>query len=220
MVARTTLNLQVANQLAPNGAYLDAAVQQIDHLLGLKHRNRTVISWPINSADIIASEERGAASLDERLAAAAKAASAGFGVGLLLDPMVLTSSVDEAAERYGAVVDQALASVPARSVAWLGMRAFSFSSELPALARKRFPGTRIFLGELISTNGKTRYTRFVRERLLKSLWDRAAKVLPQHKIYICGEGPAVWNAIDPLVKSSECIEKRLCNLENLPTSFL
>lgn len=191
----------------------------IDHLLDLKHRMRTVISWPLNTESIVASEERGAATLDERLAAAGKAAAAGYGVGFHIDPIIINSTVEGAISEYGALIDKALASVPARSIAWMSLGLFKFPSEMITAVQRRFPATRIFAGELVPVGKVMKYPRFVRERVLKSLWEKACAALPAHKIYLCAEGPAIWNSIDPSVQGRECVEKRLCNLEALPLSF-
>ncbi len=191
----------------------------VDHLLDLKHRNRTVISWALNAQSIIESEERGVASLDERLAAAAKVAAAGFGVGFCLDPVIVNGSPEEATERYGEVVDKMLTAVPSRSIAWVRMGLLKFDPDLPARALKRFPGTRIFAGEIVPVGKLMRYPRFIRERVLKVLWEKLNKALPPHKLHICGESAGVWGTIDPSICDSSCLEKRLCNLETLPISF-
>ena len=47
----------------------------IDTLLDLPHRRRTILSWSLNTERVIGSEERGTASLDVRLKAAARCAA-------------------------------------------------------------------------------------------------------------------------------------------------
>lgn len=44
VLARTTLNLFVANQIAPDASYLDAAAQQVDHLFGRNPFGRTMVT--------------------------------------------------------------------------------------------------------------------------------------------------------------------------------
>lgn len=198
---------------------LSTRVCAIDHLLGLKHRNRTVISWPLNTAAVIASEERGSAALEERFEAARKAAAAGYGVGFYLDPIIVRGSAEEAVEEYLPLVDRLLEEVPARQLAWVGLGLLRPPAALPERAAADFPQTRVFTGELVPMGRALRYPRFLRERVLKPLWERLSAKLPPHKVFLCGEGREVWSRLDPSVEGSACLEKRLCNTESLHGGF-
>ncbi len=191
----------------------------IDHLLGLKHRNRTVISWPLNTAAVIASEERGSATLDGRFEAARKAAAAGYGVGFHLDPIIVRTTAEEAVEEYLPIIDRLLQEVEPRQLAWVSLGLLRSPLSLPERAMADFPQTRIFTGELVPVGGALRYPRFLRERVLKPLWERLATKLPPHKVFLCGEGKEIWSRLDPSVESGACLEKRLCNTEILHGGF-
>lgn len=186
----------------------------VDHLLKLAHNNRTVISWSVNTADIINAEERGTASLDERFEAARKVAAAGFGVGFHFDPIIILDG-DKDVVKYLEIVDRILDTFRVSEIAWVSLGMLRYPVELQEIAAKRFANSRIFCGEMVPAGGKMRYLRFIRERTLKSLWDRLVSKLPPHKVYMCMETEAVWQKIDPTVKSNSCIEKRLCNMESI-----
>ncbi len=187
----------------------------VEGLLGLRHAGRTVIAWSLNTPSIIESEERQTASLDERLEAAVQVSDAGYGVAFHFDPMILGSDVDASVAEYEGVIDRMLASVPAKSIAWVSLGLLRYPPSLGERALKSFPETRIFAGELVPAGNKMRYPRFMRGGVYKPLWDRLAKELPPHKIYLCMETRPVWGRVDPKVCSSACIEKRVCNAEFL-----
>lgn len=190
----------------------------VDHLIGLNHKNRTVISWSVNTPAIIASEEHGTATLEERLLAARKVANAGFGVAFHFDPIILVHGMDDIGG-YLEVVDKIFEAVEPRHISWVSMGLLRYPSDLPEIATRRFKDTKIFTGEIVPAGSKMRYLRFIREAAYKPLWEKLAKKLPAHKIYLCMETPAVWGKIDPAIKSNACLEKRLCNTEAIPFDF-
>jgi spore photoproduct lyase len=191
----------------------------VDHILDLRHRNRTVISWSVNTPAIIASEEHRTASLDERLEAAKKVSEKGFGVGFHFDPIIITNCIDEEIGEYLKVIDLILENFEARQISWISLGLLRYPKDLPRIALKRFPNSRIYTGELVPTGGKMRYLRFIREKVYKPLWDRLVSKIPVHKLYMCMETEAVWEKVDPTVKANCCIEKRLCNMENIAFDY-
>lgn len=197
---------------------LKTKTANVDHLLGLKHKNRTVISWSVNTPQIIETEERGTATLDERLAAAQKVASAGFGVGFHFDPIIATYA-EKDIEGYLDVIEKIFSAIEPRQISWVSLGLLRYPSDLPGIALKRFKDTKIFTGEFVPSGNKMRYLRFIREAVYKPLWDKLSSKLPAHKIYLCMETPAVWEKIDPSITSGACIEKRLCNTEAVPFDF-
>jgi len=187
----------------------------VDHLLDLNHSGHTVFSWSLNTPSIISSEEKNTASLDERLAAARKAADAGFGVGFHFDPIILSSDMDADIVEYMEVIDRLLDRIDAKSIAWVSLGLLRYPAPLQQKVMKRFPDTRIFSGELLPSGRKVRYPRFMRSPVYKKLWDRLASEIPSHKLYLCMETQPVWNRVDPDITSSDCIERRVCNMEYL-----
>lgn len=183
----------------------------VDHLLRLAHGDRTVLAWSVNTPEIIASEERGTAPLDERLAAAQRAAAAGYGIGFHFDPIVLTRGALDI-EPYLAVADRIFEAVAPHQIAWVSLGLLRYPPELADIATRRFPRTTIFTGELIPAGNKMRYLRFIRESAAQRLWEHLAAKLPLHKLYLCMETTAVWEKVDPSIATNACIEKRLCSI--------
>lgn len=211
--ARTLINFFAAK---PNAMLeLKTKTSFVDHLLDLKHCGRTTIAWSLNTPSIIDAEERGTASLDERLDAAQKVARAGFGVAFHFDPIVLSADVDTDIIEYSEVIDRLLDHVPVDSISWVSLGLLRYPPALPEHTRRAFPDTRIFAGELVPAGRKVRYPRFMRGAIYRPLWERLASRLPTQKLYLCMETPAVWRGVDGGVSSSSCIEKRMCNMEFL-----
>lgn len=191
----------------------------VDHLLGLKHKNHTVLSWSLNTDEVISSEERGTASLDERLRSAQKAQAAGFGVGLHFDPIIVSRGVAEDAESYLSVVAKTLEMLKPRQISWVSLGLLRYPTDLPSRAMERFPDTKIFTGELVPIGNKFRYPRFIREAIYRPLIEKLRTKLPSHKIYMCMETQTVWGAIDPSITTSAGIERRLCNTETIAFDY-
>ncbi len=191
----------------------------VDQLIGLRHANRTVIAWSVNTPSIIASEEMGTTTLDERIAAAQKTASAGYGVAFHFDPIILGTDVDASVQEYVQVAEKILSSFEPRQISWISLGLLRFPKGLDRIATKRFKDTRIYSGELVPAGSKMRYLRFIREKAYLPIWQKLASKISTHKLYLCMETDAVWEKIDPTVTSNRCIEKRLCNTENISFEY-
>ena len=61
---------------------------RIEGLLACKNRERTVVSWSMNSPSVASKEERGAPSIAMRLKAAARCQQEGFALGFHFDPLI------------------------------------------------------------------------------------------------------------------------------------
>lgn len=64
----------------------------VEPLLNLEHRGRTVVRMSVNPRQIIADIERGTSSLPHRIDALNRLCDAGYRVGLLIAPVVLTEN--------------------------------------------------------------------------------------------------------------------------------
>lgn len=75
----------------------------VDPLLGLNHRGRTIMRMSVNPEEIIRKVELGTSPLKARLKALNKMVDAGYKVGMLIAPVVLT---DNWKELYAGLLDQ------------------------------------------------------------------------------------------------------------------
>jgi spore photoproduct lyase len=165
----------------------------VGNLLGLDHRNRTLIAWSMNTRRICQADEHKTAGLDERLKAAAKCVEAGYQVAFHFDPIVHYEGWER---EYESVIDEILDSVPARSIAWISLGALRMTPQLKNTIRERFPGSLLPLGELVpGEDGKLRYFKPIRIEIYRRMlgWIRART--PLTPVYTCMEKPEVWERV-------------------------
>ncbi len=195
---------------------LKTKTDMVDHLLDIRHGGRTVIGWSVNTPDIVSGDEVGVATLEERLSAAARVASAGYRVAFHFDPIIMTKGDSDEIAAYENVIDRIFQTVEPAKIAWVSLGLLRYPSNLSSIARKRFPKTHIYDGELVAVGNKVRYPRFIREEIYKPLWKKLTSRLSPRKVYLCMETSQVWSRIDSSVSENSCIEKRLCNVDINP----
>jgi spore photoproduct lyase len=163
---------------------------QIANLEGLDHRGRTVVSWSMNSKRICDTEERMAATFEERLAAAVRCQEWGYRLGFHFDPLI---HYDGWEAGYREAVEEVFRAVDPGRVAWVSLGALRFTPHLRELIQKRFPESKIPYGEFVpGHHGKLRYFRPIREEMYRKMlsWIRAAA--PDVFVYLCMESGIVW----------------------------
>lgn len=75
----------------------------VEPLLGLRHGGRTIVRVSMNPERIIRTVELGTASLADRIQAVNRLAQAGYPVGILIAPVILT---ERFCEEYGDLIEQ------------------------------------------------------------------------------------------------------------------
>ena len=162
----------------------------INGLLDIGHRRKTILAWSLNTERVIRSEERGTASLNARLRAAAQGAQAGYPIAFHFDPVVITDGCEE---DYRQVVERLFAAVPPEQIVWISLGAFRFMPDLKPVIQRRFPDSRIVYGEFIAgLDGKARYFKPLRMQVLQSLAQAILSRAPQTCVYLCMEDDEVW----------------------------
>lgn len=165
----------------------------VEHLLSLDHRGKTVVSWSLNTPRVIEEEEHLAATLHERLAAARRLTEAGYPVGFHFDPLILYPGWEA---DYQGVVDLLFAHIDPALIRWISLGGLRFPPSLKKVAQRRFPRTGIFTGELVpGADGKLRYLKPLRVELYRKMvsWLRAYD--ERLFIYLCMERQDVWERV-------------------------
>ncbi|OGQ06941.1 MAG: hypothetical protein A3G32_07020 [Deltaproteobacteria bacterium RIFCSPLOWO2_12_FULL_40_28] len=179
----------------------------VDHLLKLPHHNKTVLSWSLNPKEHVKKEEHKTANLDERLAAARKAANAGYWIAFHLDPLM---HLEGWKKNYEELLIQLADEFCSEEIAWISMGSLRYTSGLENIARERFPKSELFLGELFkSPDGKIRYLREIREELYTYVKNLVEKNFPTVPNYLCMETNKVWERIYGRTSTQGEIEKHL-----------
>lgn len=163
---------------------------QIDSLLGLEHGGRVVVSWSLSPAVVAQREECDAPPLEARLAAAEKAAAAGYLLAFHFDPVFL---IDDWQRHYVSLVGEIFDRLPAERVRWFSLGGFRYTQSLKNVMEERDPETRVFLHEFVPcADGKFRYFAPLRAEMYRTLREAIEQRAPGTPVYACMESAQIW----------------------------
>jgi spore photoproduct lyase len=166
---------------------------EVEHLLHLDHRRRTVISWSLNPPGIIEGEERETATLAERIDAAKRCQESGYLIGFHFDPLIQHEGWEAG---YRETVQSLFSRIDPAKVAWISLGAFRYPAQLKGIAKERFPGAKIFLGELFpGKDAKFRYLKEIRVEMYQKMANWLAEIDPGLFVYLCMESKEVWERV-------------------------
>jgi spore photoproduct lyase len=179
----------------------------IEPLLRLDHGGAYIISWSLNTADIVAAEEHGAADLAERIEAAKKVIACGYRVAFHFDPMIYHEGWEQG---YRAMVGMLAENIPPESIAWVSIGALRFMPQLKGIAQRRFPATRIYTGEFLpGMDGKMRYLQELRLEMFTKMAGWLTDLLPGVFVYFCMENELSWKTSFGFFPASNAALKEL-----------
>jgi spore photoproduct lyase len=165
----------------------------VDPLLHLNHRGKTVVSWSVNPPNMIEREERRTAPLKERIRAARKCQEKGYPLGFHFDPLLYQEGWEK---EYQETIHQLFKQIDPKGVLWISLGGFRYPPGLKAIAQERFPKTEVFLGELFpGRDAKFRYLREIRTEMYQKMVKWLKKVDPNLFVYLCMESKEVWGKV-------------------------
>ncbi len=200
---------------------LKTKTSAVENLRGLDHQRKTIVAWSLNTPRVIASEERGTASLDARLSAAAKCAAWGYPLGFHFDPIVIYEGCET---DYRWTVSQLFSRLDSKDIVWISLGSFRFMPALKPLIEKRFSKSKITCGEFIAgLDGKMRYFKPLRIRIYREIIAAIRRVAPHVRLYFCMEDDEVWQKTLGFTPSQQgglpamldAAAKRHCDLEEI-----
>ena len=166
---------------------------EVDHLLHLDHRRKTIVSWSLNPNKIVEEEETGTASLGQRIESAQRCQEKGYPVGFHFDPVIF---YEEWEKGYQETIDSLFRRIDPKGVMCISLGGFRYPPPLKAIAKERFPNTKIFLGELFpGRDGKFRYLKEIRVEMYQKMVQWLRDVDPNLFIYLCMESKEVWERV-------------------------
>jgi spore photoproduct lyase len=166
---------------------------EVNHLLHLDHRGKTVLSWSLNPTKIIEEEERRTASLEERIDAAKRCQEKSYPIGIHFDPIIYHEGWERG---YQQTILSLFKHIDPKRVVWISLGGFRYPPQLKAIAKERFPKTKIFLGELFpGRDGKFRYLKEIRVEMYQEMIGWLRDVDPSLFIYLCMESKEVWERV-------------------------
>ncbi|MFH2060397.1 MAG: spore photoproduct lyase family protein [Pseudomonadota bacterium] len=162
----------------------------IESLLPVAHNGKTIIAWSLNTPEIIASEEKGTASLTVRLKAAKKAQDAGYKLAFHFDPVIIYPGCEDAYQR---VIKTIFKYVNPQNIVWISIGTFRFMPKLKQIIETRFKDSTICYGEFIlGLDNKMRYFKPLRINIYQKMIACIKDHAPGLFVYFCMEDEEVW----------------------------
>lgn len=176
---------------------LKTKTTHIQEFLPLRHNGHTVLAWSLNAPVITRHEEKGTASLTQRLAAARQAQEAGYLLAFHFDPLIVFPGAEVA---YTEVAKQLFSTIDARRIVWISLGALRFPPPMENRIRQRYPTTQLLPAEMVKgLDGKLRYFRPLRVNLMRTLYRQIKALAPEVFVYLCMETPLVWKEVTGFV---------------------
>ena len=162
----------------------------IDPLKDIIHNRKTITAWSLNTETVIAGQEKGSASLAERLDAAAACQAMGYPLAFHFDPLVI---YDGCQNDYREVIRRLFAAVDPENIVWISLGSFRFMPDLKPFIQRRFPESKIIYGEFITgLDRKMRYFKPLRIELYQSVISDIRRFAPDVTLYFCMEDDDIW----------------------------
>jgi len=172
---------------------LKTKTAEIENVLTVPAPPNVVISWSLNPPRNMASEEKGAASLEERLDAARRCQRHGYRIGLHFDPLIHSPGWET---EYRAVVEAVFESLDPSRIVWISLGALRFPPAMKRTIEERHARSTITSGELVpSWDGKLRYFRPIRVALYRKMVEWIAARAPGVAVYLCMESTEIWKDV-------------------------
>jgi len=192
IVPFTKLLIPIVNDLDNLQLEFKTKSSNIANLLNLNPKN-IVVSFSLNPQIIIDNEEHRTASLSKRLAAAKTLSEYGYRVGFHFDPLISDINFTSI---YTDLVDMLVEEIDPLSVEFISISSFRATSELFSAIKLRSNYTSLLLSDLIkSPDGKFRYYKAERIKMLKTVYNRLSSRWQKVFIYLCMEHSSVWEKV-------------------------
>ena len=174
----------------------------IANLLQLKPNRQTVVSWSINTAQMIETHEIGAASLSRRIQAAEACQDHGYRIRLRIDPGMLHDGWRDA---YTAVIRQAMTTIRPENIT-LGMLRLLPGHLRLAQAAYGDRARKLHSCDLVkgASDGKLRYPPEKRIEFYTFLAETIRSFDQDISIGLCRETSDVWKSLKHLCNPRQC----------------
>ncbi|MFN2342627.1 MAG: radical SAM protein [Desulfonatronovibrio sp.] len=150
-------------------------------------------AWSVNSPDIIAREEKGASSLEERLDAARTCARNGSRVCLHFDPIIHYPNWEKG---YKKCVEMIFDYLKPESIAYVSLGSFRFMPWLKKIIMNNHPQSTYIYNEFITgLDGKTRLLMPLRLEQFKFIANSLKRGGISRQLYFCMESDTVWKEV-------------------------
>jgi spore photoproduct lyase len=166
---------------------------EIENLLTLDPRGRTLVSWTLSPQRVYESSEHRTAPPSKRIAAARRVLNAGYRVAFHFDPII---AYPDAERDYTGLLDELFSSIPPAKVSFISMGGLRMTPALRATARRRFPRDAMLLGEdVLAADGRYRAFAPLRIRLYKILAEKFKTAGAEIPSYLCMENSSAHERV-------------------------
>jgi spore photoproduct lyase len=164
---------------------LKTKTDEIDNLLAVDPRGRTLVSWTLSPPRVFALSERRTAPPAARIAAARRVLEADYRLGFHLDPVIAYAG---AQREYLALLDELFDTIPPARISFISLGGLRMTPALRAAARRRHPHDPLLCGEeVLAPDGRYRTFTPLRVGLLRALARRIDAANPAMTRYLCME---------------------------------
>lgn len=177
-------------------------------IMQAKDASHVTLAFSLNPQEYIDRLEHGAASLHDRLTAAATAARAtGCALAFHFDPLL---PLNDWQQKYSEVFALMHRHLQGFKINWISLGTFRFPKGFQENVEKYHPDTGIFAEEFYpSTDGKIRYFRPFREEVYNFARTGLQQYFADVPIYMCMETPEVWERLKKQSFGSGDLKKKL-----------
>ncbi len=172
----------------------------IDSLLDLNHKNKSIMSFSVNTNMVYQQLEHRTASPEERLKAARRLRQAGYEIRLRIDPVILYSTWRK---DYIDLVEKVFSYVKPERIT---IGEYRPSKGLASHISSRFPESPLLKinAGLISEGTKLRYPDEHRLAMFKVIVDTIKKHDRKVKVALCKEDIKIWKTLGMTINGLQC----------------
>ena len=173
---------------------------KVDELLGPEHGGNTIVAWSLNCDRVVEEVELGAASLDERLAAAQACQEAEYPIRFRFDPLICVAGWKQ---EYSDMVERTLQAVQPERIT---LGSFRLLNSLRSIIQDRFPDSLLLEQPLEKDQGGKRW-RYP-HRITRQMYESVIEQIRHHNatvpISICKESPRMWSELKQYLTPRAC----------------
>jgi len=174
----------------------------INNLLTIKPNPQTVVSWSLNSQQIIQTHELGTANLSERINAARLCQNHGYRIRLRIDPGIFYPEWEIG---YADLIKQALTVIRPENITLGMLRLLPGHLRLAKQAySNRAAGLLNYEFVKDGSDGKLRFPPKQRIEFYSFLIDTIRSFDKNVSISLCRETPEIWNIFEDKCESQKC----------------
>jgi spore photoproduct lyase len=198
----TTMLVPIFSGFARGFLMLLTKSNNIDNLLAIEPNDQTVVSWSLNSQQIIETYELGTASLEERLSAAKLCQSHGYRIRLRIDPGILYPNWQAG---YADLIQKALTATSPENITLGMLRLLPGHSHLATQAygnrAKKLCAHHFVEG---ASDGKLRYPLKQRIEFYTFLINTIRSLDKSVSIGLCRETTEIWDILKNRCEFKKC----------------